>query len=139
MVLLRQFIFNFFLSVSLSAVANPTQDESKTLNEKIEAVDYTILELDTQLDMGMDSFGIEMDAAKIEHELLYFEYQLGTPTDNNTQWSESEQLILDAKIKLQALQEKLKLEGDWGRLRLRLQDLDSSDPGAVKLRYNYGF
>ena len=136
---MKQFIFGLFLFASFAIWANTSQDESKTLNEKIEAVDYSILELDTQLDMGMDSFGIEMDAAKIENELLYFEYQLGTPTNDDAQWSESEQLILDAKIKLQALQEKLKLEGDWGRLRFRLQDFDSSDPGAVKLRYNYGF
>lgn len=136
---MKQFFFGFLLVASFAVLANANQDESKTLNEKIEAVDYTILELDTQFEMGMDPLDIEMDVAKIENKLLYFEHQLGTPTDDNTQWSESEQLILNAKIQLQALQEKLKLEGDWGRLRLRLQDFKSSDPGAIKLRYNYGF
>jgi hypothetical protein len=75
----------------------------------------------------------------IKSQLLHFEYQLGTPRGDDDQWNESEQMILDAKVKLEALQEKMKVEGDWGKVRFRVQDFGGSDPGAVKLRYNYGF
>jgi len=43
------------------------------------------------------------------------------------------------KKNLQALEEKIKLEGDWGKIRFRMLDLKGSDPGSIKLRYNYGF
>ena len=116
-----------------------TKDTINPLIQKIEAIDYDLLELETQLDMGIDVFEVSVDASKIKSQLLHFEYQLGTPRGGDDQWNESEQMILDAKVKLEALQEKMKVEGDWGKVRFRVQDFGGSDPGAVKLRYNYGF
>ena len=116
-----------------------TKDTINPLIQKIEAIDYDLLELETQLDMGIDAFEVGLDASKIKSQLLHFEYQLGTPRGGDQQWNESEQMILDAKVKLEALQEKMKIEGDWGKVRLRVQDFRGDDPGAVKLRYNYGF
>ena len=116
-----------------------TKDTINPLIQKIEAIDYDLLELETQLDMGIDVFEVSVDASKIKSQLLHFEYQLGTPRGGDDQWNESEQMILDAKVKLEALQEKMKVEGDWGKVRFRVQDFGGSNPGAVKLRYNYGF
>ena len=116
-----------------------TKDTINPLIQKIEAIDYDLLELETQLDMGIDVFEVSVDASKIKSQLLYFEYQLGTPRGGDQQWNESEQMILDAKVKLEALQEKMKVEGDWGKVRFRVQDFRGDDPGTVKLRYNYGF
>ncbi len=116
-----------------------TKDTTNPLIQKIKAIDYDLLELETQLDMGIDAFEVGLDASKIKNQLLHFEYQLGTPRGGDDQWNESEQMILDAKIKLEALQEKMKVEGDWGKLRFRIQDFRGGDPGAVKFRYNYGF
>jgi hypothetical protein len=125
--------------LSLNVAADTqTKDTDSPLIQKIEAIDYDLLELETQLDMGMNAFEIDLDARKIKNQLLYFEYQLGTPSGDQ-QWNESEQMILDAKVKLEALQEKMKIEGDWGKVRFRVQDFGGSNPGAVKLRYNYGF
>ena len=116
-----------------------TKDTINPLIQKIEAIDYDLLELETQLDMGIDVFEIGVDASKIKSQLLHFEYQLGTPRGGDDQWNESEQMILDAKVKLEALQEKMKVEGDWGKVRFRVQDFRGDDPGTVKIRYNYGF
>ena len=126
--------------LSLNVTADTqTKDTNSPLIQKIKAINYDLLELETRLDMGMNAFEIDLDARKIKNQLLYFEYQLGTPRGGDQQWNESEQMILDAKVKLEALQEKMKVEGDWGKVRFRVQDFGGSDPGAVKLRYNYGF
>ena len=126
--------------LSLNVAADTqTKDTNNPLIQKIEAIDYDLLELETQLDMGIDAFEVSVDASKIKSQLLHFEYQLGTPRGGDDQWNESEQMILDAKVKLEALQEKMKIEGDWGKVRFRVQDFRGDDPGTVKLRYNYGF
>lgn len=117
---------------------NPT-NETITVTDKIESINYEILDLEVSYEMGEDTYNINLEATDIQNELLFHEYQLGTPKDENSNWNESEQAILDAKIKLQALQEKIKLEGDWGQLRFRMIDFRGGDPGALKLRYNYGF
>jgi hypothetical protein len=116
-------------------VSAPLPDITKS----IDSINYDILDLEVSYEMGENIFDINTEATDISNELLYHEYQLGTPKDENSQWNESEQMILDAKIKLQALQEKIKLEGDWGQLRFRVIDFKGEDPGQLKLRYNYGF
>ena len=137
---MKLFIYSLCLLLSLNVSADTkTKDTNTSLTQKIEAIDYDLLELETQLDMGIDVFEVSVDASKIKSQLLHFEYQLGTPRGGDDQWNESEQMILDAKAKLEALQEKMKVEGDWGKVRFRVQDFGGSDPGAVKLRYNYGF
>ena len=126
--------------LSLNVAADTqTKDTNSPLIQKIKAIDYDLLELETQLDMGIDAFEVSVDASKIKSQLLHFEYQLGTPRGGDDQWNESEQMILDAKVKLEALQEKMKVEGDWGKVRFRVQDFRGDDPGTVKIRYNYGF
>ena len=137
---MKLFIYSLCLLLSLNVSADTkTKDTNTSLTQKIEAIDYDLLELETQLDMGIDVFEVGVDASKIKSQLLHFEYQLGTPRGGDDQWNESEQMILDAKVKLEALQEKMKIEGDWGKVRFRVQDFRGDDPGTVKLRYNYGF
>ena len=111
---MKLFIYSLCLLLSLNVSADTkTKDTNTSLTQKIEAIDYDLLELETQLDMGIDVFEIGVDASKIKSQLLHFEYQLGTPRGGDDQWNESEQMILDAKVKLEALQEKMKIEGDW--------------------------
>jgi len=137
---LKLFIYSLCILLSPNIVADTqTKDTINPLIQKIEAIDYDLLELETQLDMGIDVFEVSVDASKIKSQLLHFEYQLGTPRGGDDQWNESEQMILDAKVKLEALQEKMKIEGDWGKVRFRVQDFRGDDPGTVKIRYNYGF
>ena len=137
---LKLFIYSLCILLSLNVAADTqTKDTNSPLIQKIKAIDYDLLELETQLDMGIDAFEVSVDASKIKSQLLHFEYQLGTPRGGDDQWNESEQMILDAKVKLEALQEKMKVEGDWGKVRFRVQDFRGDDPGTVKIRYNYGF
>ena len=129
------------LLLGFGQVALAEHSANKTVNvaDEIESINYEILDLEVSYEMGEDTYDINLEATDIQNELLFHEYQLGTPKDENSNWNESEQAILDAKIKLQALQEKIKLEGDWGQLRFRMIDFKGDDPGALKLRYNYGF
>jgi len=135
----RYLLYLFTVALSIGAFANDTQPSTADINEKVESLDSEILDLEISYEMGIDAFDINLEAEDISNQLLYHEYQLGTPKGDDEQWNESEQMILEAKIKLQALQEKIKVEGDWGQLRFRVQDFGGSDPGAMKIRYNYGF
>ncbi len=125
-------------SYSVGAIAKNHQDLTN-IEEKIESINYDILELEVSYELGENTFDINIKANDIKNELLHQEYKIGTPRSEQSQWNESEQMILDAKIQLQALQEKIKLEGDWGQLRFRVIDFRGADPGQLKLRYNYGF
>ncbi len=131
----------FFLSLllSLNITANDEVEKPTPVIDKVEAINYELLDLEVQLEMGMDAFDIKVEASDIRNQLLHQEYKLGTPKGNDDQWNESEMAILNAKKNLQALEEKIKLEGDWGKIRFRMLDFKGSDPGSVKLRYNYGF
>jgi len=139
----------FFLIIAFLSFTSVSEDEAKAvatdennkkeIQQEVEQINIEILDLDVSYEMGIDDFTIDNEISNINNKLLYQEYKLGTPKGNNIEWNESEQMILDAKIKLNELKEKLKLEGDWGRIRFRVQDFRGGDPGAVKLRYNYGF
>ena len=127
------------LLLSLSSVADNHSANSANITDKLEFINYSILDLEVSYELGEDLYNISLEASDIKNELLFREYQIGTPRSEDSNWSESEQMILDAKIKLQALQEKIKLEGDWGQLRFRVIDFRGSNPGQLKLKYNYGF
>lgn len=127
------------LLLSINVFADDNKTQSDSVIHSVETISYDLLELETQLDMGMDTFDIKIEARDIRSQLLYQEHKLGTPRGGDEQWNESEMAILNAKKNLQALEEKIKLEGDWGKIRLRMLDLKGDDPGSVKLRYNYGF
>ena len=122
-----------------TSIAPEKSNKTQQIQQEVEVLDTEILDLEVSYEIGTEDFIIIDQANSIENQLLYHEYQLGTPSGGDQQWNESEQMILDAKIKLEALQNKMKLEGDWGKVRLRVQDFGGEDPGAVKLRYNYGF
>ena len=119
----------------------PALNDSKTekIQQAVEQIEFNILDLEVSYEIGADDFVISDQVESLENQLLYQEYQLGTPRDEDSRWSKSEQMILNAKIKLEELQDKIKLEGDWGKIRFRVQDFGGEDPGAMKLRYNYGF
>jgi len=132
-------ILILILLLSLNSVADNHSANSANITDKLELINYDILDLEVSYELGEDLYDISLEVSDIKNELLFREYQIGTPRSEDSNWSESEQMILDAKIKLRALQEKIKLEGDWGQLHFRMIDFRGEDPGSVKLRYNYGF
>lgn len=106
---------------------------------EIKSININIPDLKVNYELGEDIFDINTGATNISNELLYHKYLIGILTDENSDWNESEQMILNAKIKLQTLQKKIKFEGAWGQLRLRVIDFRDGNLGQLKLRYNYGF
>ena len=105
--------------------------------EEIEALDFNLLELDTQIDMNMDIDVINTETNNIKNQLLYFEQQLGVIDNDEPGWNKTEQMMLNTKRKLKALEEKLKLEGDWGKIRLKLDPKEQYQ--KLNLKYQYGF
>jgi len=156
MVLLTKFLKLFFylLLLSSNSIANTIVKKTQTnpISEKIEAININLLELGEQIEMGIDTYDINIEAKDIKNQLLYHEYTLGTPKGNDEQWNESEMMILNAKRKLQALERKIKLEGDWGKIRFKLRQKNEVNEIRNKynnenkrqklklnIRYNYGF
>jgi uncharacterized phage-like protein YoqJ len=121
------------------AVFAQNHHDSINIGDELESINYEILDLEVSYELGENAFDINLEANDIKNELLHHEYKIGTPRSEQSQWNESEQMILNAKIQLQALQEKIRLEGDWGQLRFRVIDFRGVDPGQLKLKYNYGF
>ena len=107
------------------------------IKEEIEALDFNLLELDTQIDMNMDINVINTETNNIKNQLLYFEQQLGVIDNDEPGWNKTEQMMLNTKRKLKALEEKLKLEGDWGKIRLKLDPKERYQ--KLNLKYQYGF
>ena len=107
------------------------------IKEEIEALDFNLLELDTQIDMNMDINVINTETNNIKNQLLYFEQQLGVIDNDEPGWNKTEQMMLNTKRKLKALEEKLKLEGDWGKIRLKLDPKEQYK--KLNLKYQYGF
>ena len=95
---------------------------AKQIQDAVEQIEFNILDLEVSYEIGVDDFVVSEQVESLENQLLYQEYRLGTPQDEGPNWSESEQMILDAKIQLEELQDKIKLEGDWGKVRFRVQD-----------------
>ena len=122
-----------------SAPTTPSDVRAKQIQDAVEQIEFNILDLEVSYEIGVDDFVVSEQVESLENQLLYQECRLGTPQVEGPNWSESEQMILDAKIQLEELQDKIKLEGDWGKVRFRVQDFGGEDPGAMKLRYNYGF
>lgn len=121
------------------AIANEAEAEiiieETNIKEKIEALDFNLLELDTQIDMNINVINTETN--NIKNQLLYFEQQLSAIDSNEPEWNKTEQIMLNTKRKLKALEEKLKLEGDWGKIRLKLDPKEQYK--NLNLKYQYGF
>ncbi|CAC9598139.1 hypothetical protein [uncultured Gammaproteobacteria bacterium] len=98
--------------LSLGIIADDNTQNSINIVDELESINYEILDLEVSYDLGENLYDINLEVDNLKNELLFREYQIGTPKGGDSDWNESEQLILDAKIKLLALQEKIKLEGD---------------------------
>ena len=89
------------------------------------------------MNMDMDINVINTETNNIKNQLLYFEQQLGVIDNDEPGWNKTEQMMLNTKRKLKALEEKLKLEGDWGKIRLKLDPKEQYQ--KLNLKYQYGF
>ncbi|MBW5290590.1 MAG: hypothetical protein Rsou_0981 [Candidatus Ruthia sp. Asou_11_S2] len=125
------------LTFGFSVLVNHSLAQTTNIIQTVKALDVKVLNLEISYELGENVFDIKNQADDIKSQLLYHEYQLGTPISYDEQWSKSEQAILNVKIKLKALEEKVKFEGDWGKIRLKLDSKERYR--KINLKYQYGF
>ena len=112
-------------------------EEVTPIKDQIKALNLNLLKLSTQIGMDMDISVINIEANNIKNKLSYFEQRLGKTDSDEPEWNKTEQMLLNTKRKLKALEEKLKLEGDWGKIRLKLSPEEQYK--KLNLKYQYGF
>ncbi|CAB5501482.1 hypothetical protein THERMOT_1426 [Bathymodiolus thermophilus thioautotrophic gill symbiont] len=122
--------------MSSSVIAHDKNNDA--LTKEIEKSHHHLSTFKIKLKTGVNTAKISTQTNK--QKLLHYERHLGTPKSHeNNQWGESEAMILEAKMKLQTIENKMSVQGNWGQIKLRVQGLKSKDPGRVKLKYQYGF
>ena len=114
---------------------NPVTLEIK---EKIEEVNDKLLDLEVAIELGIDNYNFKRDIVELDREILRQEIALKSNSSlaEEFRWNDSEMMLLEAKNKLDALEEKIKLEGEWGNISLRYNPIKKLDPD---LRYRFPF
>ena len=114
---------------------NPTKLEMK---EKIDGVNDKLLDLEVAIELGVDNYNFNRDVIELNKEISRHEITLksNNPQTEEYRWSESELLLIEAKNKLDSLEEKIKLEGEWGNISLRYNPIKRIHPN---LRYRFPF
>ena len=116
-------------------VINPDTLEIK---EKIDRVNDKLLDLEVAIELGIDNYNFKRDVIELDREIWKHEITLKSINSETeeSKWNESELLLLEAKNKLDSLEEKIKLEGEWGNISLRYNPIKRIDPD---LRYRFPF
>jgi hypothetical protein len=108
------------------------------LKKKIQEVNDKLLDLEVAIELGVDDYNFKRDVIELDREIWKHEIALKS-NDSRTEesrWNESELMLLEAKNKLDSLEEKIKLEGEWGNISLRYNPIKRIDPD---LRYRFPF
>ena len=109
-------------------------DISSQINYEI---NNDIAKLEIDIANGLDASIIKKRIDYIDNSLWNWRVNTYNQADeNNDHWNESELLILDAKKRLDSLSDKLKLEGDWGKISLRYNPVRQIKPN---IRYLFPF
>ena len=108
------------------------------IRERIRNINEKILHLELAIDLEIEDYNFHKDVLEIDRELWINKVVLNSNINNSLEnsWNESELMILEAKKKLESLQERIKLEGQWGDISLKYNPLKNIDPN---LRYRFPF
>jgi len=110
---------------------------NEVIKERIQTVNDKILELEVSIELG-NEIDPTNDILELNREIWSYKNILNTSNDNiNRSWNESELLLLEAKNRLDRLNEKIKLEGSWGKIGLKLDREEQYR--KLDLKYRYGF
>ena len=117
-------------------VINPDTLEIK---EKIEEVNDKLLDLEVAIELGVDNYNFKRNINDVRREILRQEFAINynDPGTEESRWNESELMILEAKKQLDYLNDKIKLQGDWGKVGLKLDEAEQYQ--KVDLKYKFGF
>ena len=123
----------------------PVSSEKPSINshaleikEKIEEVNDRLLDLEVAIELGVDDYNFKRDVIELDREIWKHEITLksNNPRTEESRWNESELMLLEAKNKLDSLEEKIKFEGEWGNISLHYNPIKRIDPD---LRYRFPF
>jgi len=129
------FIFKRLLVIIFFISAAVFSDDKQTQN--IKKISEKIINLELSIDLGVDNFSYLKELREIDRELQRIQTSISFKANSKSNnWNDSEKFLLDAKNKIDALENKLKLEGDWGHISLRFNPLKKIDPN---IRYRYPF
>ena len=110
-------------------------DEQQTQN--IKKISEKIINLELYIDLGVDSYSYLKELREINRELQNVQTSISYKANSKiNNWNDSEKFLLDAKNKMDALENKLKLEGDWGNISVRYNPIKKIDPNV---KYLYPF
>ena len=129
---------SFGANMPLSSEKPAINSDTIEIKEKIEAVNGKLLDLEVAIELGVDNFNFKRQVIELDREIWKHEITLKSndPLTEESRWNESEQMLLEAKNKLDSLEEKIKLEGEWGNISLRYNPIKRIDPD---LRYRFPF
>jgi len=125
---------NMTLSIEKPVINPDTLD----IKEKIEEVNDKLLNLEVAIELGVDNYNFKQDVIELDREIWKHEIKLKSNNSKTeeSKWNESELMLLEAKNKLDSLEEKIRLEGEWGNISLRYNPIKRIDPD---LRYSFPF
>jgi hypothetical protein len=141
MMVLEECLMDSFLMVRICPYSQKNQLSTPILSKlkkKIQEVNDKLLDLEVAIELGVDDYNFKRDVIELDREIWKHEIALKS-NDSRTEesrWNESELMLLEAKNKLDSLEEKIKLEGEWGNISLRYNPIKRIDPD---LRYRFPF
>ncbi len=116
------------------------ESQSDEIKDKLINININLLDLEIRYKLGINSSDINLETMSVYNQILYYENKLNSIENNQNSegnWNSTEEMILNAKMKVEALKQKLKLEGDWGKVRLKLDPKEQYQ--KIDLNYIYGF
>jgi len=131
-------LISYGANMPLSSEKPVINPDTLEIKEKIEEVNDKLLDLEVAIELGIDDYNFKRDVIELDREIWKHEITLksNNPRTEESRWNESELMLLEAKNKLDSLEEKIKLEGEWGNISLRYNPIKRIDPD---LRYRFPF
>ena len=131
---------NIIFCISLLVTQNIyAESQSDEIKDKLINININLLDLEIRYKLGINSSDINLETMSVYNQILYYENRLNSLENNQNSkgnWNSTEEMILNAKKKVEALKQKLKLEGDWGKVRLKLDPKEQYQ--KIDLNYIYG-